>query len=80
MRVIMLIFILAFIVVFCAGLGIREVTKGKEAPSPVPPPVSVYPTLPPNVLQGATGLYCRSCGTRSYTGDSFCRTCGNKIY
>jgi uncharacterized OB-fold protein len=63
-------FIAVFVVVFFAGLAIREITKKKTAP---PPDRTVIYDIP------ARGPACPDCGAVSNTGDKFCRSCGRKL-
>jgi hypothetical protein len=65
-------FILAFIVVFCAGLIIRELMKPKTQSPPEKATDNIAP--PP---AGVT--YCPNCGTQTSTGDNYCRNCGRKL-
>lgn len=68
-------FIIAFIVVFAIGMGIRWlVTRNKKQASAPPSQSNAAPPPPPG-----QGSFCPSCGASNDASAAFCGSCGAKL-
>jgi hypothetical protein len=69
----MLLFFIAFIIVFAIGMGIRYLIKSSKSKNQAPPPPPAAP--PPFTTLGT----CPQCGKPVQPGAGFCDACGAKL-
>lgn len=65
------------ILIFFMLIGLRRIAVSPQAEQEFPESDTIYPSSTPKVV--LTAIYCPVCGSRSASGDNFCRVCGSPV-